>query len=352
MPTTNYPYAGFTPHDVGGPGRVAWVTSIGDVPPAVVAAEANPSLPALPPTAKIEKVSHQWQTWNNCGPATITMAASVFGRAQDQTAAMNFLKTTPNDKNVRPDELVAYARSLGLQADYRGGGRPEPAEAVPGQRDPGGGGGELPPRAQRLDGALPPAGGLRRRPRALHHLRQRDPPGINLSQPYGKFDEEWQIFNRTYIPVYPPEKADRCSASWAATRTTRRCSSTPWHSPRPRPRRPESAFAWFNVGTNLVALGRTGEAVEAFDRARTLRLPGGCCGTSSGPSRPTWPTGAWRTSRPWRTPTWCRAATWKSRTTSGAGAAGKGQVEGARASYQAALRSEQPVRAGERSAHE
>ena len=44
------------------------------------------------------------------------MAVSVFGRAQDQTAAMNFMKTTPNDKNVRPDKLVAYARSLGLQA--------------------------------------------------------------------------------------------------------------------------------------------------------------------------------------------------------------------------------------------
>ena len=142
---------------------VSPVTSIGDVPPAVVAAEANPSLPALPPTAKIEKVSHQWQTWNNCGPATITMAVSVFGRAQDQTAAMNFMKTTPNDKNVRPDnKLVAYARSLGLQA-IGGRGRAEPAEAVPGQRDPGGGGGELPPRAQRLDGALPAAGGLRRR---------------------------------------------------------------------------------------------------------------------------------------------------------------------------------------------
>ena len=37
--------------------------------------------------------------------------------------------------------------------------------------------------------------------------------------------------------------------------------------------RPDDGFAWFNVGTNLVALGRTGEAVEAYDRARTLRLP-------------------------------------------------------------------------------
>jgi tetratricopeptide (TPR) repeat protein len=36
---------------------------------------------------------------------------------------------------------------------------------------------------------------------------------------------------------------------------------------------PTNAFAWFNVGTNLVALGRTSEALPAFDRARTLKLP-------------------------------------------------------------------------------
>ena len=51
---------------------------------------------------------------------------------------------------------------------------------------------------------------------------------------------------------------------------------------------PESGFAWFNVGTNLVALGRTGEAVEA---STGPCASGGCCGTSSGPSRPTWPKG-------------------------------------------------------------
>ncbi len=43
-------------------------------------------------------------------------------RAQGQTQAMNFMKTNPNDKNVRPDEMVDYVRSLGLQGDWRVGG--------------------------------------------------------------------------------------------------------------------------------------------------------------------------------------------------------------------------------------
>jgi tetratricopeptide (TPR) repeat protein len=36
---------------------------------------------------------------------------------------------------------------------------------------------------------------------------------------------------------------------------------------------PNDPFAWFNVGSSLVALGARAEAVPAFDRARTLRLP-------------------------------------------------------------------------------
>ncbi|RME91379.1 MAG: hypothetical protein D6770_00495, partial [Anaerolineae bacterium] len=36
---------------------------------------------------------------------------------------------------------------------------------------------------------------------------------------------------------------------------------------------PEDAFAWFNLGTNLVALERYAEAAQAYDTARNLGLP-------------------------------------------------------------------------------
>ena len=73
------------------------------------------SLPPPPPSARIGAVTHVWQTWNNCGPATVTMALSTLGRAESQAAAVNFLKTSKDDKNVDPSELVSYARARGLK---------------------------------------------------------------------------------------------------------------------------------------------------------------------------------------------------------------------------------------------
>ena len=37
--------------------------------------------------------------------------------------------------------------------------------------------------------------------------------------------------------------------------------------------RPDDPYAWFNLGSNLVALGRTKEAGQAYDRARRIGLP-------------------------------------------------------------------------------
>jgi tetratricopeptide (TPR) repeat protein len=37
--------------------------------------------------------------------------------------------------------------------------------------------------------------------------------------------------------------------------------------------RPDDAFAWFNLGTDLVAVGQFERAAAAYDRARTIGLP-------------------------------------------------------------------------------
>ncbi|HEX2034000.1 MAG TPA: hypothetical protein VHS99_07435, partial [Chloroflexota bacterium] len=80
-----------------------------EVSPASPASEGlpGPAVAPAPPSFKLEGFRHQWQTWNNCGPATITMATSHFGRAETQAQAAPVLKPNPNDKNVGPDELVA-----------------------------------------------------------------------------------------------------------------------------------------------------------------------------------------------------------------------------------------------------
>ncbi len=125
-------------------------------------------------------------------------------------------------------------------------------------------------------------------------------PGVNLSQPYGKFDEDWRIFNRTYIPVYRPDQAGLVDRILGRERDDtvmfERALAGAQAEAAPQPDNP---FAWFNVGTNLVALGRPIEAVPAFDRARSSGCRSGCCGISSASSRPTWKRTAPGTCCPW-----------------------------------------------------
>jgi tetratricopeptide (TPR) repeat protein len=250
-------------------------------PPAAAAAAAAPG-PAAPPTSfapappawRLEGFRHEWQTWNNCGPATIAMATSYFGRPESQAQAAPWLKPNPNDKNVGPDELVAYARSLGLQADWRAGGDLDRLKLL-------------------LANSVPVITSIWITPKpndGLGHYRllvgyddaagrftaydSFVPPGINLTVPYGQLDDEWRVYNRTYVAVYRPEQAGVVAAILGSDRDDQTMFARALAAAQAEAAaRPTDAFAWFNVGTNLVALGRTAEAVPAFDRARALRLP-------------------------------------------------------------------------------
>nr|WP_290669162.1 C39 family peptidase [Ardenticatena sp.] len=79
-------------------------------------ARSTPTLPPLPAQVMLSGVRHEYQRWNNCGPVTIGMALSFFGRfdTQDQTAPT--LKPNPDDKNVSPEELATYAKRIGFVA--------------------------------------------------------------------------------------------------------------------------------------------------------------------------------------------------------------------------------------------
>lgn len=65
------------------------------------------------PTVLLAGLRHEWQTWNNCGPATIAMNLSYFGSTIDQAQAGVVLRLSADDKNVSPYELVAYAQQQG-----------------------------------------------------------------------------------------------------------------------------------------------------------------------------------------------------------------------------------------------
>src|SRR5687768_447723 len=232
-------------------------------------------LPATtPPTVILQGFHHQWQTWNTCGPATIAMAVSYFGRPELQAHAASFLKPNPDDKNVRPDELVTYVHSLGLRADnlYAGDldrlkrfvalGIPVLVSSWFGDPHEGGMG------HYRL------LTGYDDFTRQFFFHDSYVSPGVNLSLGYTAFDEDWRVYSRAYMPVYAPDQAEAVAAivegDLDEAFLQRRALRVAEEEAAARPNSPQS---WFNLGTAFTRVGRTAEAALAFDRARAGGLP-------------------------------------------------------------------------------
>ena len=97
--------------------------------------------------------------------------------------------------------------------------------------------------------------------------------GISMS--YQQLADWWRVFNRAFVLIYPPERAQQIAAilhnfgidetrMWVDAEVRARTELASNES---------DAFAWFNLGSSLIAPGRANEAVAAFDQAHALGLP-------------------------------------------------------------------------------
>lgn len=214
--------------------------------------------------------THQWQTWNNCGPATVTMNMSYFDRPETQVDAARFLKPNKNDKNVSPEELAAYARTTGLEALVRHGG-------------------SISQLKQFLTNGLPVLAEtwLIHDGDGLGHYRlltgYNDDAnqfttfdslsGPDLPVDYAQFDADWRVFNRVYVVIYPAERADTVAAiigpDMNDIHLDERLASDAQAEIEADP---TDAIAFFNQGDALTRLGRFEQATAAFDQSRRLGL--------------------------------------------------------------------------------
>jgi tetratricopeptide (TPR) repeat protein len=259
--------------------------AVSTAPPAPLPASSRPSpTPRASPTPKplptatpahtsvyLDGVRHVWQDWNNCGPATFSMALSYYGRSETQYDVQQAVRPNKWDLNVSPHELAAYARSLGLEALVRQGGRRDLI-------------------ARFLESGIPVmlelwyypdehGGGHYRLIVGYDETTQewisydvQLGPGYRVS--YAQQDQEWQAFDRLYVIVHRSEQAELVQGI-----VGEEMDDTIMHQHAlatalaERDANPDNAFAWFNAGTDDTALGRYEEAAEAYDRARILGLP-------------------------------------------------------------------------------
>jgi len=210
------------------------------------------------------------------------MMLHMFGWTGDQKTISDIIKPVNGDRNVNPEEMAYWVRNYAgwLRIEYRVGGDLETLKRLIAARYPViiEGTTSLNP-----DDTGWPDDDLW----AAHYLlltgyndaaqtfTVQDPyRGPEKSVPYEQLESEWKPFNYLYLVVYLPEQeaeiqtllASNWNPDWNRQNALAIAQAATVEDP-------SDAFAWFNVGSNLVYFERYDEANAAYDKAREIGLP-------------------------------------------------------------------------------
>jgi len=217
-------------------------------------------------------IRHEYQQFNNCGPANLAMTLSYWGWQGDQRDTRAYLR--PNlevdDKNVMPAEMVVFVQqSAGMSALARVGGDIEllkqlVAAGFPVVIEAG----HHPPKDWWMGHYLVVSGyddgqGL--------FWVQDSLLNPDVPTPYAELSERWwRDFNYVYLVIYPPEREAEVMAILGPrgdeaygyqSAAQRALEEIPTLQGR------DQFFAWFNLGSSRVGLGDYTGAAEAYDQA-------------------------------------------------------------------------------------
>jgi tetratricopeptide (TPR) repeat protein len=222
---------------------------------------------------------HEQQQWNNCGPANITMALSFYGWQEDQQYAASFLRPTREDKNVSPQELVAFVNDQTfVKAIWRIGGDMEllkdlVAANFPVVIETGG------PFAEGYDwiGHYQTVVGYDDNQRQIYLYDSylgTGTSGEGVAESYDIFDDRWQDFNRVFIVIYEPDRESLVAQILGERADPTRAAEIALETARAEaPANPTDPVPWFNMGTAFLKLGMSEQAASAYDQAIRRGLP-------------------------------------------------------------------------------
>jgi tetratricopeptide (TPR) repeat protein len=240
----------------------------------------SPTLTPIPERVELPPPKWERQDWNNCGPAALSMYLNYYSWEGDQFSVSSVLKPVREDRNVNVDELVYYARNYAgwLQTEYRVGGNLSMLKAFIAAEIP-----VIIEASFYFDGAYWPNDDLW----AAHYLLvtgynetkgtftvQDTFHGPNQVLKYKTLDAYWKPFNRVYLLVYLPYQEETVKTilgpAWDEVTNRQQAQET---AQAEIDADPKDAFAWFNLGSNLVYFERYEEAAAAYDQARTIGWP-------------------------------------------------------------------------------
>jgi tetratricopeptide (TPR) repeat protein len=223
---------------------------------------------------------------NNCGPANLSINLNFYGLESTQFDVADVVKPHYDDRNVSPEELVAYVNQrTSLRATlYRGGdllllkrliaaGFPVVIEK-----------GYEPDNWQGWMGHYLTLFGYDEMKSSFISMDTFLGPwdGSGRSYSYEEIQRYWEHFNFAFYVVYEPEQEIALQKVIGPTliKTEDMWRSAVRKALDKAEAEPENAFAWFNLGSSLSQLAAaTGEsrfygaAVTAFDQARLIGIP-------------------------------------------------------------------------------
>jgi tetratricopeptide (TPR) repeat protein len=243
---------------------------------------------ALAAASRLDGFQHKFQSWNNCGPATLAMALTYFGDNVRQSDTAAILKPNPEDRNVGPEEMAAYVNEhTPYRALFRTDGHPETLRRLVANNIP-----------VIIEIGIEPPGEYRWLGWYGHYLllvayddaleqfwvydswfgtsedplTNAHPDGRVLT--YDDLDTYWPHFNRNFIVLYEPEQENLVETIIGEEMD----DGVMWQNALETVQKetaedPDNAFFWFNLGTIYYALGQNEKAETAFDQARAIGLP-------------------------------------------------------------------------------
>lgn len=238
---------------------------------AVIAPNAGKAPTTVPRTAQLEGVRHEYQTWNNCGPATVSMALSYYGESGTQADAARQLKPDPDDKNVGPYELATYASQRGYHAPVLVNGDVERLKALLAVGTPVIVETWFVPEPGDEMGHYRVLAGYSDDEKRFITYDSYNGPRVSLG--YEELDRLWRVFNRTYVPVYDAARATAVQQIIGPDMDANAMYASAVGRALEEVARSQDAYGWFNLGSSLLAMGDAAGAAEAFDRARQIGLP-------------------------------------------------------------------------------
>lgn len=264
---------------------VAAALDAGPTPTPLISETAYPTaipLPTAQAAVLLRGFTNHPQGWNRCGPATLAMQLSFWGRSDDQEEVAALIKPHPEDSNVNPYELADYVEHIGMTPILRLDGNIDTLKRLLSAGYPviiERGFDELP----ELDwmGHYMLLVGYSDSEQEFYALdsfwgtnrRHEDPDFPVDAWDYARMDDLWRHFERTYLVVAPAGQSAQAEAIIgemmddgvmleSARRTAEREAASL-----------DDTYSWYNVGAALTRLGDYNNAAIAFDAARQRTLP-------------------------------------------------------------------------------